>query len=389
MKRGLWIFAAGLMVRLALIAYLAHVMPAMLTWGTNEPGGIARWIVATHSFSSPFHDAHGPTAWLGPVFPFMVAGAFLLFGIQTQASALAVMVFNAVCAAATGIVVYEIGKKIGSEKSGLFAGWLWVFSPYIAIIPFLLWDTSLSALVMGAAILLTLRLGSGKSESWSSCGAVWGVAALVNPALVMPLPILVLLLSQQGKKWKQVLVLSLCTIGVILPWTVRNYVAFHRIILVRSNGLAEVYFANGGFQTHPLGPSMEYQRLGEGEFTAQANRRAVELIEARPVVFLCDSLERAIWFWVYPTNCWPLPILINAAALAGLIVLFRKSRAPAVLLIAVLAVYPLVYYASQVVSRYRHPIEPVLYGLSGAALSGISRRRKDVPTVRQEPTSFS
>jgi len=42
---------------------------------------------------------------------------------------------------------------------------------------------------------------------------------------------------------------------------------------------------------------------------------------------------------------------------------------------SMLTVYPLVYYASQVGSRYRHPIEPVLYALSGIALSSISLKR--------------
>ena len=50
----------------------------------------------------------------------------------------------------------------------------------------------------------------------------------------------------------------------------------------------------------------------------------------------------------------------------------QKSRNSALPLLAVLAVYPLIYYASQVVSRYRHPIDPILYALSGVALSGDS-----------------
>jgi hypothetical protein len=137
MKRAVSIFGAGLVVRLIAVAYLAHVKPQMLSWGINEAGGIARWIVLNHSFSSPFHDAHGPTAWLGPVYPLIVAGIFLVFGVQTPASALAVMVFNSVCSAATGAIVYEMGKEIHSEKAGLFAGWMWAFSPPMAILPFI------------------------------------------------------------------------------------------------------------------------------------------------------------------------------------------------------------------------------------------------------------
>jgi hypothetical protein len=136
------------------------------------------------------------------------------------------------------------------------------------------------------------------------------------------------------------------TVITIVPWTVRNCAAFHELVPIRSNGLAEVYFANVGFETHPLGQSMEYQRLGEAAFTAQASRRAVEYIRTHPMTFFRDSLHRAILFWIHPINFWPLPVGIDVAALAGLIVVFKKSRAVALALLAVLAVYPLIYYAS-------------------------------------------
>jgi hypothetical protein len=284
------------------------------------------------------------------------------------------MVFNSVCAAATGVIVYAIGKEVHSEKAGLYAGWIWAFSPSIAILPFLPWETSLSALLLGAAVLLTLRLTSCKSESWAACGTTWGVAALVNPALLTPLPILALLLSKRGR-WKQVFIMAISTVITIVPWTIRNYAVFHEVLPIRSNGLAEVYFANCGFETHPLGQSMEYQRMGEAAFTAQASSRAVEYIRAYPMTFFRDSLHRAMLFWIHPINFWPLSVGIDLAALVGLIVLFRKSKALGLPILAVLAVYPLVYYASHVVSRFRHPIEPVLYALSGIALSSISMKR--------------
>ncbi len=367
MKRPILIFAVGMVFRFAALAYLTHVMPQMLSWGTNEAGAIARSIVTEHGFSSPFHDAHGPTAWLAPVYPLIVAGIFLVFGVQTPASAIAVMVFNSLCSAVTGVIVYQIGRDIHSEKAGLFAGWLWAFSPPVAILPFIPWDTSLSALILGAALLMVLRLQAGKSDNWAACGATWGVAGLVNPSLLVPLPVVAMLLTAWEKRLRSVLIMIGFAAIVILPWTVRNYAVFHKIMLVRSNGLAEVYFGNCGFDTHPLGQSMEYQRLGEAEFTTQASRRAVEYIRTHPATFLHHSIHRAMWFWIYPNNFWLLSIGIDIAALIGLTVVFKKSPTTASILLAILTIYPLIYYASQSVSRYRHPIDPVLYALSGTA----------------------
>jgi hypothetical protein len=387
MKRFVPIFGAGLVLRLAAIACLAHVTPHMLSWGPNEAGGIARWIVINHTFSSPFHDAYGPTAWLGPVYPAIIAGVFLLFGVQTAASALAVMCFNAVCSAATGVIVYEIGKDIHGETAGLGAGWMWALSPYIAILPYILWDTALSALLFSGALLLTTRLGTSSTHAdWARCGAIWGVSALVNPALLTPLPILALLLLDRGRRWRQVFLLAVVTGLVIVPWTIRNYVVFHEIMPIRSNGLTEVYFANCGFTTHPLGPSMEYQKLGEAAFTAQTARAAIEYVRSHLITFVRDSFSRAPLFWIYPANFWPLSVLIDLGALAGLMMAFRKSKHLALSFLAVLTIYPLIYYASQVVSRYRHPIDPVLflYALAGVAASRISIRLSHVSKATQD-----
>ena len=142
-------------------------------------------------------------------------GMFLIFGIQTPASAVAMMVFNSFCSAATGVAVYEIGKEIHSEKAGLFAGWIWALSPYISILPFLPWDTCLSALLLSTALLLTLRLRSDKLTNWVVCGVTWGVAALVNPALLARLPILALLRWRHGSKFVSWPLHNHC----LVPWT--------------------------------------------------------------------------------------------------------------------------------------------------------------------------
>jgi hypothetical protein len=271
--------------------------------------------------------------------------------------------------------VYEIGKDIHGEKGGLCAGWMWALSPYIAILPYILWDTALSALLFSGALLLTLRLGnSSMLADWARCGATWGVAALVNPALLTPLPILALLLLDRGRRRRQVFVLAVVTGLVIVPWTVRNYVVFHEIMPIRSNGLAEVYFANCGFSTHPLGPSMEYQKLGEAAFTAQTGHAAIEYVRSHPMTFVRDSFRRALLFWIYPANFWPLSVVIDLGALAGLIMVFRKSKQLMLPFLTVLTFCPLIYYASQVVSRYRHPIDPILDALAGVVVSRVMIR---------------
>src|SRR5260370_38982917 len=98
---------------------------------------------------------------------------------------------------------------------------------------------------------------------------MWGFAGLVNPAPLAPLPILAWLLSDRERRRKPVLVMTIVAAIVFFPWTVRNYVVFHEILPIRSNGLAEEYSANCGFELHPLVPSMEDHRQHEPPCHAQ------------------------------------------------------------------------------------------------------------------------
>src|SRR5690242_19383828 len=49
----------------------------------QETGNIAYSIASGKGFSNPFRRETGPTAWLTPIYPLVVAGTFKVFGIFT------------------------------------------------------------------------------------------------------------------------------------------------------------------------------------------------------------------------------------------------------------------------------------------------------------------
>src|SRR5208282_1934972 len=59
-----------------------------------EPGNIAFSIAVGHGFGSPFREDTGPTAWCAPVYPFLVAGIFEIFGTYTIHAFLAAVFLN-------------------------------------------------------------------------------------------------------------------------------------------------------------------------------------------------------------------------------------------------------------------------------------------------------
>ena len=52
-----------------------------------EMGRIGASIASGHGFSNPFGPPTGPTAWEPPLYPYLIAGVFHVFGIYSKASA--------------------------------------------------------------------------------------------------------------------------------------------------------------------------------------------------------------------------------------------------------------------------------------------------------------
>lgn len=370
-RRPIFIFfcAAALRV-IVLIVVVAH---SHVWWGINEAGTIGSALVHGRGFATPFHDATGPSAWFAPVYPALIAGIFLPFGVETNTSAWVAALLNVVFASLTALVIRQLGREHLGEISGDVAAWIWAVSPPLLIMPWLLWETSLSGLAMSVALLHLLRLDQhSRLRKWVVCGVIWGFAGLLNPALLAPFPALALRTAWRGNLKGVLATLLMCS-AVILPWTIRNERAFHHIIPVRSNLWPELYFANAGFALHPHGDSMLYQREGEAAFMADMRTRFNEYLSAHPGDFLRRSAQRTIEFWVEPTNFGPIAGLFSLAALAGLW-RARTANREWISFACMLGFYPILYYCTFTFSRFRYPIDPVIYLLAGYAITILFQR---------------
>src|SRR3977135_2926684 len=126
------------------------------------------------------------------------------------------------------------------RKAGLVSSWLWVFLPTAILFPLeWLWDQSFSAFFVALLIYFTLKLRTESSQlRWGGYGLFWSVGVLMNPAIGILLPFrwAWLVHEQRGNvlPWRLVVSKSLLFFVLgMLPWTVRNYVQFGKIVPVK------------------------------------------------------------------------------------------------------------------------------------------------------------
>ena len=354
-----------------------------------EVSCIAKHLANGQGFSSPFCLDTGPTAWISPAYPYFVAAVFRLFGIGSNVSAAVILSMQCLMAAATGIGIYALGKRTLGERVGFWSAAIWTVSPFFFRWPTSwIWDTTASALLLIAALIVTADIVKyGGTRLWIRLGALWGVIALTNPALLSVLPFTMLYGAvadfRSRRQWLGgVTVSGLVFALMITPWLVRNALVFGQPVFLRSNywfefHLGNYHYSNGlGFSgkhpTHNVRELAKYKAVGEIEYIHEAKQDAFRFVSQYPVEFANLTFLRTIWFWDgsflvlkanewwKPWEYWPL----SAAGLLGLVFVLTR-RPPGWLLYAgPILLYPIPYYLSWPTARYRHAIEPELLLLS-------------------------
>jgi len=402
------IVAAG--ARLAFAWYEGRQIPARvlsIVPFQTETGHIAYSIASGKGFSSPFQRDTGPTAWLAPVYPYLLAGIFRLFGIYTLHSFFVALCLNVLFSAGTCVPIFFTGKRVAGLGVGSAAAWLWALFPNAFIIPFeWIWDTSLSALLMATLLWATLELAeSRRLRNWCLYGLLWGFAMLTNPSVAVLYPVLLAWAawrirdSKRPSAWLARPALAAgITILCCVPWTVRTYVQFHKLIPLRSNFAFELYIGNNENydDEHRLRPGvitqdreiLRYLHMGETAFMEEEKRKAIAFIVAHPRIEAWLVAQRFVDFWTGTAtplaafrqfdSLWlRLILLCNDAAplcaLLGIVVLLATKNGYALPLVTVPALFPLLYYVTHTSLRYRHPIDPVVLLLGTIGVHGMWR----------------
>lgn len=408
---------AALAIRLAVASfcYVGVMNPRLDHWPFGyETGRIARSIATGQGFGNPLYHQTGPTAWMAPGYPFLLAGVFGLFGVYTTASALTILGLQSLFGALTCIPIFLIARRWFGETTAQWSAWIWALFPYgVYLAADFVWENCLTALLLTTLLWLTLDMdGRSSLWGWAGYGLLWAVTALVNPAVLAVLPPAAAWAlwrrRRNGFGWRAPAAVMLAVLlAAIAPWQIRNYRTFHQWMPLRDNFWLEVSVANNGDSVlrwvdseHPSNNPTElkkYDSMGETAFMAYKRRQALDFIRRHPAEFLWLCIRRFVFTW---TGYWsfapayvaenpydsynillvtPLTLLM----LVGLGQAFRRRLEGGVLLASVIALYPLVYYVAAVDMRYRHLIDPEILIVAMFGVVSL-RARAQAPVAEEE-----
>ena len=244
---------------------------------------------------------------------------FKLLGVFSAQSAWLIFTIDSLFSALTVPAIWELAVRCFDRKVAVWSSWIWALYP--AAMQYAVrwvWDTSLTTFLFAWVLVVTLRLRARSAEDpgrstalWVCFGALWGLAGLSNPAILIFLPACGLWIlggfRNAQRQSRGVMLAALLFMGCFGPWVVRNWLAFHAFVPTRANFGAELYLGNGPGATgllmeydHPIQAPDQlrlYSALGEVAYAQLRGAQARAAIEANPGLFLRNTLKRMFFFW--------------------------------------------------------------------------------------------
>ena len=398
-RGALWVVVGvATLLRLGAALYLGDsVQPQPGIYDQVSYHTLALRLLEGHGFTMPTEwwpatRAGEPTAHWSYLYTLYLAGVYALFGLHPLAARL----IQTVATGALGpYLAYRLGQRVFGPKAGLAAAG--ITAVYIYFVYYSAALVTESFYILAVLWALELALGLAEAPSWrrlALLGLALGLAALLRQLVLLFVPFLLLWLPWAGRGRLPVrrLIVPLVIIGIlILPWTVRNYLAFGRFVLLNTNAGFAFFWAN-----HPVygatftgilpseGPSYqeliptELRSLDEAALDQALLRRGLGFVSEDPLRYVKLSLSRAVEYFKF----WPAPesgFVSNVSRvasfglwlpvmLAGLVLAWRQ-RSRCWLLYLFIGVYTLIHLLSWALIRYRLPVDAVLVVFAGLALA--------------------
>ena len=344
-----------------------------------------------------------PSSLMPPAYVALVAIVYKVFGIETTAATLVLQAINALATTLAVLMVFLIARRLGGERAGWVAALIAAANPLLYGYTDVIWDTSLLTLAVGVTVWFVLYL-SERPVGWRVFfffGLWLGALAMLNPALSIAYPVIVLWPMIRLKSWTY----RRLTVGVaaavlgwamaITPWTVRNYGHSSQLLYIRSGFMLELWLGvcpeadTDGAAVYPNQYPLnndEVQKhiteIGETAFIAECGERAKDAIAKDPLRFLRLCAVRAVDYWTgsafsharpgdggIPRSTQRVFVMIflslELLVAAGLMLLRRPLGSDVVCLLAIVVLCSLIYHLTHMQIRYRAPIEPLVAVILG------------------------
>jgi 4-amino-4-deoxy-L-arabinose transferase-like glycosyltransferase len=311
-----------------------------------------------------------PVSYREPGYPMLVAVVYAL----TDHSVTAARYVNALLGALTCLAVYALGRRVFGAMVGLMAaGWFSVYFHSVHYSPYLLRESLVTLLAVVFWVFL-FDAARGARRTRSAVFAAIGYVLLVHTdaRFLFHAPFVLLYLLLAGGGWRRALrpSLVLCAVVIVgmIPWQLRNYMAYHRVVVVNTRTLViEVPWVDYTQLETPKHLQPKAPDTREGVRRLHGARRALyDLAEFYRVFRFRGEVRNNSNVWERPWSSfhnWSSILMYGTLIpffIYGYWVILRRRMTGAYVLVLPVLAHTILHVLEWGRYRYRMPIEPLL-----------------------------
>ncbi len=401
-----------------------------------ELGHVAYNLSTENGFSSPFQDGNAPTAWFMPLVPLLWAFIFKISGAFSITSLVTIYGIDTLVFALTTILYASIDGQTATTNRTLITlavATVQIIAPVHLVSLTRPWYWQFQNLGVAAMIYAALKWREEMTLRRATMfGWVTGVTLLVNsvPLLLFGALLVTMIYSSSDRRrtLRGAILAVICTVGVLAPWIIRNYVALGVFVPLRQNTWVEIRQGNhprgdiiqGSHSLHPnLNPTELnlYTTIGETRYDSLAGQETREYIRGHLWITAKRTVVRALFFWladlfhegIYGDRNWrdkswferardiwifgwaTIPPLLFVTALRYGWMTSSRGMWP---FLCALAVLPIPYYLSHIHPVYFSAVKPMLFFATTKVLFEVmtdtvtrTTRRESMQLSRRTPTA--
>jgi 4-amino-4-deoxy-L-arabinose transferase-like glycosyltransferase len=380
----------------------------------------------------PATPANEPTAHWSYLYTLYLAAVYFLFGPNP-------LIARLIQAVAVGVLMpwllYRIARRFywPPKATRLSSNWIGLIAAAVSAVYAYFVYYSVALVTEGFYVIaflwamdLALQISQSersKSNHWLWLGVALTTAVLLRQLFLLFIPFLLLWLWWTARPRLAQLALPLVILIVaIIPWTVRNYLAFDQFVLLNTNAGYAFYWGNhpvhgasfkpllvsemGENYRDTLPPDLMTLGLNEAALESELMRLGIQFVVTDPKRYILLSISRIPHYFVF----WPsaesglisnisrvasfglfLPFMLYGLFLAGrqrVSGLGERVASPFFLLFLFMLVYTGIHVLTWTLIRYRLPVDAVLLLFAGLALTDLAERAgilKKNPSGRKLP----
>jgi hypothetical protein len=287
----------------------------------SEYYNIARSLAGGQGYSNPFPESTGPTAWMPPALPYLMAGVLWACAGERDCLMTIMLVLQTCVLVGTGWLVLELARRT-TRRVGPWTTASVYLAALLCHFHLCFQTTNDIWIVMLAIDLLCAGLCWCRPLQRQSRAVAWGffggLCALVSPIAGFTWAVCTLFLGVRQRAWPSLTVAALSAALALAPWVIRNYFIFGRFVPVKSNLAYELYqsqclqsdglLQRGTFSLHPYSGSSrarrEYREVGEIAFVEQKGALFRQAVWGDPTDFLERLASRflGVLIWYEPLD---------------------------------------------------------------------------------------